>query len=105
VARRAGSCGYQPKRNAKRAKSLWWEHVVPAEAFGQSFREWREGHPSCVDRKGQPFKGRNCAKKMALAFRFMEGDLHNLQPAIGEVNGLRFNYSMAMVRRENAVVE
>ena len=53
-----------------------------------------------MDSKGKPFKGRNCAKKMAPAFRFMEGDLHNLQPAIGEVNGLRSNYSMAMIEGE-----
>ena len=29
------SCGYQPKKDdAKRAKRLEWEHVVPAHAFG-----------------------------------------------------------------------
>ncbi len=39
------SCGYQPKKDLERAKRLEWEHVVPAEAFGQSFPEWREGHP------------------------------------------------------------
>jgi deoxyribonuclease I len=37
---------------------------------------------------------------MAIPFRYMEGDLHNLQPAIGEVNGLRSNYSMAMIEGE-----
>jgi deoxyribonuclease I len=94
------SCGYEPKRAAKRATRLEWEHVVPAEAFGQAFPEWREGHPECVDSKGKPFKGRNCAKKMAIPFRYMEGDLHNLQPAIGEVNGLRSNFSMAMIDGE-----
>jgi deoxyribonuclease-1 len=73
---------------------------VPAEAFGQAFPEWRNGHPACSDSIGQPFKGRNCAKKMAVAFRYMEGDLHNLQPGIGEVNGLRFNYSTAMIPEE-----
>jgi deoxyribonuclease-1 len=35
------SCGYQPKKDPERAKRLEWEHVVPAEAFGQSFKEWR----------------------------------------------------------------
>ena len=30
----------------------------------------------------------------------MEGDLHNLQPAVGEVNGRRSNYSMAMIAGE-----
>src|SRR6266446_7462230 len=47
------SCGYQPKKDPDRAKRLEWEHVVPAEAFGQSFPEWREGHPACVDSKGK----------------------------------------------------
>ena len=85
---------------SKRARQLEWEHVVPAEAFGQSFPEWRDGHPDCVHRKGKAFKGRNCAAKMAVPFRYMEADLYNLQPAIGEVNQLRSNYSMAMIEGE-----
>jgi deoxyribonuclease-1 len=94
------SCGYQPKKTRERAERLEWDHVVPAEAFGQSFVEWREGSPECVDRKGKPFKGRNCARKMALPFRFMEADLYNLQPESAEVNLLRSNYSMAMIPGE-----
>jgi len=94
------SCGYQSKKDPDRAKRLEWEHVVPAEAFGQSFPEWREGHPACVDSKGKAFKGRNCARKMAPLFRHMEADLYNLQPAIGEVNWLRSNYSMEMIPGE-----
>ena len=43
------SCGFKPHKDAKRAKRPEWEHVVPAEAFGQDFKEWREGHPECVD--------------------------------------------------------
>jgi len=94
------SCGYQPKKDPDRAKRLEWEHVVPAEAFGQSFSEWREGHPSCINSKGKAFKGRNCARKMSPQFRYMEADLYNLQPAIGEVNWLRSNYSMEMIPGE-----
>ena len=94
------SCGYQPKTDTPRAKRLEWEHVVPAHAFGQAFKEWREGHPDCVDHKGKPFKGRNCARKRVKLFRVMEADLYNLQPAIGEVNGLRSNYSMEMIPGE-----
>jgi deoxyribonuclease-1 len=94
------SCGYQPRKDARRARRLEWEHVVPAHAFGQAFKEWREGHPDCVDRKGKPFKGRNCARKTVKRFRFMEADLYNLQPAIGEVNGLRSNFSMEMIPGE-----
>jgi len=43
-------CGYIPKNNKKRANRIEWEHVVPAHAFGQSFSEWRDGHPKCVCR-------------------------------------------------------
>ena len=89
------SCGYRPKGTSARASRVEWEHVVPAHAFGQSFVEWREGHSACVNSKGQPFKGRNCARKANPLFRLMEADLYNLFPAIGEVNGLRSNYSMA----------
>ncbi len=55
------SCGYIPKKNKKRANRIEWEHVVPAHAFGQSFSEWRNGHPKCVNKKGKKFKGRKCA--------------------------------------------
>ena len=33
------SCGYEPKKDGNRAKRLEWEHVVPAHAFGQAFKE------------------------------------------------------------------
>jgi deoxyribonuclease-1 len=92
--------GYVPKRNSRRADRIEWEHVVPAHAFGRSFTEWRLGHPECLDRKGRPFKGRNCARKKAEAFRYMESDLYNLVPAVGEINGLRSNYSFAIIAGE-----
>jgi deoxyribonuclease-1 len=93
--------GYVPKKNSKRAHRLEWEHVVPAHAFGQSFKEWREGHPDCIDSKGKAFKGRNCARKVVIKFRYMESDMYNLVPAIGEINGLRSNYSFAIIPGEN----
>ena len=79
------SDNYTPKKEGKRAHRLEWEHIVPAHAFGQSFPEWRNGHPDCKNRKGKPFKGRNCARKVAVKFRYMESDLHNLVPAVGEI--------------------
>ncbi len=89
------SCGYKIQKDAKRASRLEWEHVVPAEAFGQSFVEWREGSPRCKKR-GKPFKGRKCAETNP-EFQKMESDLYNLFPEIGELNGLRSNYSMAQI--------
>ncbi len=94
------SCGYVPRKDPKRASRLEWEHVVPAHAFGQSFIEWREGHPDCVDKNGRPFKGRRCARLVNDEFRRMEADLYNLYPAIGEVNADRSNYSMAEIPGE-----
>ena len=57
------SCGYAPQKDNKRAHRIEWEHVVPAEAFGQSFPEWRNGHPDCVDNRGRSFKGRNANRR------------------------------------------
>jgi deoxyribonuclease-1 len=48
------ACGYQPRGKPDAARRLQWEHIVPAEHFGRSFPEWREGHPACVDNKGPP---------------------------------------------------
>jgi len=50
-----------------------------------------------VDNKGRAFKGRRCASKVAVSYRYMESDTYNLVPAIGEVNGLRSNYRFGMV--------
>jgi deoxyribonuclease-1 len=89
------SCGLVPARDARRAARLEWEHVVPAEAFGQSFVEWRDGAPQCRAH-GKAYRGRKCAEKNP-EFNRMEGDLYNLFPADGEVNGLRSNFSMAEI--------
>jgi deoxyribonuclease I len=95
------SCGYKPKRpltkkgkKNKRAFRIEWEHVVPAHAFGKSFKEWQIGDPKCGGKKG-----RKCARKNKL-FARMEADLYNLVPAIGEVNSNRSNYSMADIPGE-----
>ena len=94
------SCGYIPKKDKKRANRIEWEHVVPAHAFGQSFSEWRKGHPKCVSKNGKKFKGRKCAQKMNEEYRRMQADMFNLYPAIGEVNGRRSNYSMSIIEGE-----
>jgi len=94
------SCGYIPKKNKKRANRIEWEHVVPAHAFGQSFSEWRDGHTKCVKKNGKKFKGRKCAGKVNKEYRRMQADMFNLYPAIGEVNGRRSNYSMAIIKGE-----
>lgn len=74
------SCGYSVRKQIKRASRIEWEHVVPAWAFGHQRKCWQEG------------KRKNCNKNDAV-FKAMASDLHNLVPAIGEVNGDRSNFS------------
>lgn len=78
------SCGYQVRKNAQRATRIEWEHVVPAWQFGHQLQCWQNG-----GRK-------NCNKDQL--YRQIETDLHNLQPAIGEVNGDRNNFMYSQWR-------
>ncbi|UYM16325.1 endonuclease [Endozoicomonas euniceicola] len=89
--------GFVTDRYQKRARRIEWEHVVPAENFGRAFVEWRDGHAECVDSKGKSFRGRRCAEKMNVEYRYMQSDMHNLFPAIGAVNALRSNYNFVMM--------
>lgn len=73
------SCGYQVRKNANRAGRIEWEHVMPAWEFGHQRQCWQNG-----GRK-------NCSKDAD--YRRIESDLHNLQPAVGEVNGDRGNFA------------
>lgn len=75
------SCGYQVRKQQKRAHRIEWEHIVPAWHFGHQMQCWQDG-------------GRKACKKIA-KFKQMEGDMHNLVPAIGEVNGDRSNYGFS----------
>ncbi|MGB5446252.1 MAG: endonuclease [Psychromonas sp.] len=89
--------GFYTNKYEKRAKKVEWEHVVPAENFGRTFAEWREGNNSCVNSKGKAFKGRRCAEKVNTEYRHMQADMFNLYPAIGAVNALRSNYNFTML--------
>ena len=72
------SCGYKPRKNAKRASRIEAEHVMPAWEFGHQMKCWQQGgRKKCGNVK---------------QFDEMEGDLHNLFPSVGEVNGDRSNF-------------
>lgn len=88
--------GFKSSKFQKRARRLEWEHVVPAENFGRHFKEWREGNVRCINSKGKYYKGRRCAEKMNVQFRYMQADMYNLYPAIGAVNASRSNYNFTM---------
>lgn len=83
------SCGFKPRKNANRAARIEWEHIVPAWAFGHQLQCWQKG-------------GRKACKQDE-RFKRMEADLHNLVPAIGEVNGDRSNFSFTLLEGEPRV--
>lgn len=80
----AESCGFKMRAQANRAERLEWEHVVPAHNFGMARRCWQEGGSS------------NCQKTDPV-FNLMEADLHNLVPAVGEINADRSNFRFGML--------
>lgn len=89
-------CDYSPRNELtrsgkvnKRAQRIEWEHIVSAWEFGHQLQCWQDG-------------GRKACKKVG-KFKVMEGDLHNLVPAIGEVNGDRSNFRFRMIDGENHV--
>jgi deoxyribonuclease-1 len=94
--------GFTTTKYVKRAKKVEWEHAVPAENFGRTFSEWRDGHKQCTNSKGKAFKGRKCAEKVNTEYRYMQADMFNLYPAIGAVNALRSNYNFTMLPSEKS---
>ncbi|TLP36218.1 endonuclease [Arcobacter arenosus] len=69
---------YKSGKVNTRAERIEWEHVMPAHNFGRHLQCWRDG-------------GRKACKSDK-TFNEMEADMHNLVPAIGEINGDRSNY-------------
>lgn len=78
------SCGFKPRANAERAKRLEWEHMVPAAFYGRTRMCWGQGGRKHCEQADQPFNN-------------FEGDLHNLRPEVGEINGDRSDRIHAIV--------
>ncbi len=89
--------GFTTQKHKQRAQRVEWEHVVPAENFGRTFKEWRQGDPLCQDTKGKEFKGRKCAERANEDYRHMQADMYNLYPSVGAVNASRVNYNFMVL--------
>lgn len=83
------SCGYQPRKQQTRAERLEWEHVVPAWVLGHQRMCWQEKV------KGKSGGRKNCTDNDPV-FARAEGDLINLVPSVGEVNGDRQNFRFSI---------
>lgn len=89
-------CGLRPRRDEARALRVEAEHVFPASQFGYYRQCWREPERVC----GEKINGRECCERADPVFEAAHNDLHNLFPAVGEVNGDRSNYRWGMIPGE-----
>ena len=95
------SCGYEIKGSGLRANRIEWEHVVPAHHLAHHWDYiWKNGHKNCVTSSGKTYKGRRCVEKTVPQYKLMQADMHNLFPAIGEINGYRSDYQVAIIPGE-----
>jgi len=84
------TCGFHYRKNKNRSERIEWEHIVPAWHFGHQLRCWQNG-------------GRMTCRSTNAKFKQMEADMHNLVPAIGEINGDRSNFRYGMIEGEKRV--
>lgn len=70
------ACGYVSHAQPKLAQRLDWGSIVPPEVLGRGRSCWEHG-------------GQKYCESNDPTFRAMEGDLHNLAPAVGEVEADR----------------
>ena len=91
------SCGYDGDNERSflsRATRTEAEHIAPASWFGQNRPCWRSG---LCPRRGT----RACCEHIDHAFETAHNDLHNLTPAVGQINALRSNKPFALIDGEN----
>ncbi len=95
------SCGVTPRKDSKRAQRTEVEHVFPAHQFGHFRQCWREPEKVCPAEAGKKqASGRQCCEDTDKVFLTAHNDLHNLYPAVGEINGDRSNFNWGMVSGE-----
>lgn len=93
-----GTCGYKTRADESLSKRVAWDRVVPNRAFGQHRQCWRE--PVCKDDAGVAFSGVRCCREIDEEFRAMEHDLHNLVPAVGELQADRSDFDFGELEGE-----
>ena len=106
------SCGYKPRKpvtssgkpNA-RISRIEWEHIMPASLFGGNLEQWdnHRNYENCKNGAGKSIGGRKCAEKLVPWFKKAHNDMHNLTPAVGELNGDRSNYPYGEIEGESRI--
>ena len=99
-------CGYIARnpvtssgKHNKRSTRVEWEHKISAEEFGRQLGCW----VPYVDENGKRRSARYNCQRNSDIFKNMDGDLFNLEPAVGEINGDRSNFRYSMIEGEERV--
>lgn len=92
-------CGYKIQEDRTRGGRIEAEHVIPASWFGKPRACWNERN--CRNDRGELVDGRDCCLATDESFVQAHNDLHNLQPAIGELNKHRGSYPFGEIRGES----
>lgn len=103
---------YTPRISSKKVQYIEWEHIMPAHRFGSELKCWQDNQSknsknlpknaksakSSKTTKSTQSSRKSCQKDAL--FRQMEGDLHNLVPAIDEINRDRRDFEYAIPPNE-----
>jgi deoxyribonuclease-1 len=84
-------CSFRPS-DKRASKRISWEHIMPVSWYGVSRSCWKSS-------KNQ--KPREACREKDPDFRKMEADLHNLVPAIREINTVRRNYGYGQLKGDS----
>jgi deoxyribonuclease-1 len=81
---------------ADRAGRIEWDHILPASWLGHELACWSEPHAPQRDH-------RDHCRVTSPEFALAEGDMHNLLPAIGQLNAMRENYAFGEIPGESHI--
>ena len=101
---------YTPRISSKKVHYIEWEHIMPAHRFGSELKCWQDNQSKNENGKFSPkstkstktsksTKSHQSSRKSCqkdTLFRQMEGDLHNLVPAIDDINRDRRDFEYAI---------
>jgi deoxyribonuclease-1 len=96
-----GSC-YQPIDKFPNRINIEQEHVVPAKFFGGHRNCWNKP-PECALPNNRSKGNRKCCRDTDPEFRKAEADLHNLRPAIGQLNAWRSDKPYGVIAGEEHI--
>lgn len=94
----AQNCSYSAGKRNRSSHQIQIEHIVPAARLGQNRTCWKDR--PCVSASGKRLSGRACCLASDPEFRDAYQDMHNLWPALGQVNQRRANFSFGHVAGE-----